>query len=269
MAVEIIFSIRFNHTAGVMVKRSNPNLSAPLSEIAYQKIKELIISIKLSPGEQIEEISLAEKLSIGRTPIREALFRLAAENLVEVVHGRGFFVRDITLRDLKDLFETMLILEKSAVALAARRIQKFQLEKLQGLNEALRSAWQKRNYLSVTYLNSQFHRMLYDAVDNTLLFSYLNNLQNQSQRLAYICFSNEVTTYDLQSHSELALRDHRDLIESLARRDGDEAVNVITRHIKLFHHRVYHYTLPNAAGADFIPSRESQDPVPVAGDRPF
>jgi DNA-binding GntR family transcriptional regulator len=95
-----------------MPNKKNQSKSAPLNETAYQKIKECIVTLKLAPGEQVDEERLAKILAIGRTPIREALFRLIAENLVEVLPGRGFFVREITVGSLKDLFETMLILER-------------------------------------------------------------------------------------------------------------------------------------------------------------
>ena len=75
-----------------MPKKKNQIKSPPLSEVAYQQIKELIVTLKLGPMDQVDEDWLAKELSIGRTPIREALFRLNAENLVEVVRGRGFFV---------------------------------------------------------------------------------------------------------------------------------------------------------------------------------
>ena len=226
-------------------KGNSQSTSGPLSQTAYQKTKELIITIKLAPGEQIDESRLAQKLSIGRTPTREALFRLAAENLVEVVHGRGFFVKDVTLHHIRDLFEAMLTLEKSAMPLAARRIQKSHLSKLQEVNEELQSAWQGRNFRQVTLLNSQFHRTIYEAMDNSLLYSCLDRLQTQSQRLAYICFSKESPVFDLQSHGELAIRDHRNLIESLAQGDEEQAVKLISEHIRLFQRRVQHFTLPS------------------------
>ncbi|UCH21839.1 MAG: GntR family transcriptional regulator [Deltaproteobacteria bacterium] len=235
-----------------MPKNKDQNQAVPLSEVAYQKIKERIVTLKLRPRDQVDENVLVEELSIGRTPIREALFRLVAENLVAVVHGRGFFVRDITLSDLRDLFETMLILERSAVSLAARRIQKDQIKNLQQLNAALRHAYLKKDFLRVTLLNSQFHRSIYKATDNAFLFSYLDNLQSQSQRLAYICFSKETVAYDIKSHAELSIKDHQSLIELFKRRSDLEAVNVITEHIKLFQRRVLHFTSPSLESLDLI-----------------
>ena len=228
-----------------MPRKMNRTKSLPLSEIAYQKIKELIVTLKLGPGEQVDEDWVAKELSIGRTPIREALFRLNAEGLVEVVHGRGFFVQDISLSNLKDLFETMLIMERAAVALAARRIKKDQIEDLQRINADLRQAWLEKNFLQVTYLNSRFHRFIYKATDNSFLFSYLDNLQNQCQRLAYMCFSKEMSSYDMQSHAELSIKDHQVLIELLEQGNDVEAANMITEHVKLFQRRVHHFILPS------------------------
>jgi DNA-binding GntR family transcriptional regulator len=243
-----------------MTKKKNPNKSQPLSEIAYQKIKDLIITLKLRPRDQIDEEWVAKKLSIGRTPIREALFRLNAENLVEVVHGRGFFVQDITLSDLRDLFETMLILERSAVALASNRIKANQIDDLQRINTELRQAWIKKNFLQVTLLNSRFHRIIYRATDNSFLCSYLDNLQNQSQRLAYLCFSKDLSSFDMQSHAELSIQDHQSLIELLGQGNDIEAVKLISEHLKLFQRRVNHFMLPSLDILDAVtPLQEDQN----------
>lgn len=228
-----------------MAKKKHQIKSRPLSEIAYQKIKEFIVTLKLGPRVQIDEEWLAEELSIGRTPIRESLFRLNAENLVEVIHGRGFFVSDITLSNLRDLFETMLILERSAVALAVTRIQPDLIEDLRGINRDLQQAWLERNFFNVTMLNSRFHRLIYKATENSYLFSYLDNLQNQSQRLAYMCFKKDLSSYDMKSHAELAIKDHNSLIEQFKQGDSKEAVKVISEHVKLFQRRVNHFMLPS------------------------
>ena len=228
-----------------MPKKKNQIKSLPLNETAYQKIKELILTLKLGPRDQVDEEWLSKNLSIGRTPIREALFRLNAENLLEVVRGRGFFVRDITLHSIKDLFETMLILERSAVALAAKRIRPDQIKDLQRINHAVREAWEKKNYLRVTLLNSKFHNIIYQATDNSFLISYLDNLQLQSQRLAYMCFSKTLASYDMESHAELAIRDHQTLIELFKQGADVEAVKVISEHVKLFQRRINHFILPS------------------------
>ena len=102
----------------------------PLNERAYQKINERITTLELRPGSQVDEGSLEELLSIGRTPIREALFRLTADGLVETVPKRGFFVKPITIDDVKSLFEAMIFSERSCAFLSARRVREIQIEEL-------------------------------------------------------------------------------------------------------------------------------------------
>jgi DNA-binding GntR family transcriptional regulator len=232
------------------MQRKKTGSSTPLSEVAYQQIKQMIVNVKLRPGQQIDEGGLAESLSIGRTPIREALFRLAAEELLQVRHGRGFFVRDVTLSDLKDLFEALLILERSAVALATRRITPEKIQVLKHLNTELKTAWQENDFMQVTLLNSRFHRTIYEAAHNAFLNSYLNSLQNQSQRLAYLCFSKPATSLDLESHADHSIEDHERLIQCLATGDEAGAVNAITEHIRLFQRRVNDFSTPSVMDLD-------------------
>jgi DNA-binding GntR family transcriptional regulator len=215
----------------------------PLSEVAFQQIKSQIVSLALEPGAQIDETAMAAALDIGRTPIRESLFRLAAEGLLRVRAGRGFFVRDITLSDIKDLFETLMVLERAAVALAARRIGSAGIGRLERLNERFKVAWDRHRYLDVTLANSRFHRQIYAATGNAYMQSYLGSLQPQSQRLAYICFTRRAGL-DLRAHADESIRDHDALVECLRKKDETGAVELITVHIQRFRQRVADYTSP-------------------------
>ncbi len=216
-----------------------------LSVTAYQKIKEQIVTLKLEPGQQVDEAGLAKELGIGRTPIREAFFRLASENLLQVVQSRGFFVRDITLSDLKDLFETMIILERAAVALAARRITVSELEALKEKNEQLLAASKKSDYLQATLSNSQFHRMLYTTTHNEFLISALNNLQVQTQRLIYLCYRKDISNFDFEAQAHSSYDDHFEILGHLENHRQKEAIECMTRHMKLFQKRVNQLMLPS------------------------
>ncbi len=223
----------------------------PLSEVAFQQIKSQIVSLALEPGAQIDETAIAAALDIGRTPIRESLFRLAAEGLLRVRAGRGFFVRDITLNDIKDLFETLMVLERAAVALAARRIDSAGIGRLERLNERFKAAWDRHHYLDVTLANSRFHRQIYAATGNEYMQSYLGSLQTQSQRLAYICFTRPADL-DLRAHADESIRDHDALIEYLRKKDETGAVELTTTHIQRFRQRVADYTSPALLAQDVV-----------------
>ena len=94
--------------------------SAPLGEQAYYAIRELIVSLELAPGAVIEERRLTERLGSGRTPVHEALRRLAQEQLVEVYPRRGMFVADVDVRDLARISEVRALLEAEGASSRSR-----------------------------------------------------------------------------------------------------------------------------------------------------
>src|SRR5712691_6044354 len=91
------------------------------SEAAYLLIRDRILSLALPPGSLVHEAQLREELSIGRTPIREALQRLAHEKLVRSVPHRGTFITDVNITDLARITEVRVVLEGHAARLAAER----------------------------------------------------------------------------------------------------------------------------------------------------
>jgi len=101
-----------------------------LADQAFYAIRELIVTLELAPGAAINERELTERLTIGRTPVREALRRLAQEQLVEVYPRRGIFVTTVDVRDLAKLCEVRAVLEPEAARLAAERATQPDLDAL-------------------------------------------------------------------------------------------------------------------------------------------
>lgn len=91
------------------------------TEKAYRGLLEEIVSLRLAPGELLAEETLCERLTLGRTPVREALQRLASQRLVVIIPRRGVVVSEITITDLREIFEVRSPLEGLAAALAAKR----------------------------------------------------------------------------------------------------------------------------------------------------
>ncbi len=92
------------------------------SEEAYARILERIVSLEMPPGSVVNEARLRDDLRIGRTPIREALQRLARENLVRSIPHRGTFVTDVNITDLARITEVRVVLEAHAARLAAEKL---------------------------------------------------------------------------------------------------------------------------------------------------
>jgi DNA-binding GntR family transcriptional regulator len=210
----------------------------------------MIVSLQLRPGSLVDEGRLEEELTIGRTPIREAVLRLAAEALVEAVPGRGHIVSAMGLNDVKALFEAMMISERAMAVLAARRRTRDHLTELAELSSRIAAAMAGNDFLAVTLLNSRFHRVIYRAGRNAFLQSSLDHIQSQAQRLAYLCFSQEVAAHDLEEHYRKVQKDHETIIRRLEKRDQEGLIQAVTGHIRLFHDRVARYTRPDLEGLE-------------------
>jgi DNA-binding GntR family transcriptional regulator len=195
-------------------------------ERAYLLIRDQIITLKLAPGSVIEEASLRQELGLGRTPIREALQRLAHENLVTFVPHRGTFVCDINLTDLHRLTEVRVELEGYAARLAATRaaasdrsVMAALMSELDGIDEA--------DVHNLMRLDQQIHRQIYQATRNTFLQAMLEESFNLSLRIWFLGLDRGVRLKE-------AVEEHRQLLDAIVSRDPDRAESVMRRHVTGF-----------------------------------
>ncbi len=197
-----------------------------LSEKAYHLIKERVITLKLEPLSVIDEYALGRDLELGRTPIREALHRLAAEGLVIIAPRRGMFVADISITDLAKIFEVRLVLEGFCARLAAERITPEQIkameETLDGLD--LRSQAGPSGLMGV---DERFHQLLYEAANNEFLSDSLNRLHALSMRLWHLVLSE---LGDVRP----AIEQHRGIMDAVKRGEGELAETLLQQHVAGF-----------------------------------
>ena len=135
-------------------------------ERAYQEIAGLIVESKLDPGDPVTERGLANRLGIGRTPIREAIRELVRDGILEVHPARGTCVRSISLQDLGELFEMRHVLEGLAVYRAA---ELGPTERLSAYGRKLRSVGRRFNHVKAYDLGFDFHVEVFHAARNRLL----------------------------------------------------------------------------------------------------
>jgi len=209
---------------------------------AYQLLKKRIVSLELKPGEKLDIQKLEKEMSLGRTPIREALFKLEAENLIESHPNKGSYVRYISFQDVKNLFEALFVIEKFAAKLASRRITPKQLQEMKQINKSINKAMEERNFLEITLQNSNFHKLLAKASANQYIFSILNTVQNGAQRLAYLSYSQETSVnYSLEEHFKLVRQHHANIINFLKKKQTEDLENQIVEHLELFRSRILRY----------------------------
>ena len=109
----------------------NVNEYLPLRDVVFNTLRQAIITGEFAPGERLMEISLANRLGVSRTPVREALRQLELEGLVRIIPNRGAFVEGITKEDVKDIYEIRARLEGLCAKWAADRITKDQIAELE------------------------------------------------------------------------------------------------------------------------------------------
>ncbi len=202
-----------------------------LSQIAYEHIRRRIVSLDLPPGTTIDETALREELGLGRTPIREALQRLALERLVTIVPRRGTFVTDIGIMDLNRLFEVRMVLESTAARLAAQRGHEDHWRQMERVLRRLDDGADLADNQVLIAIDEACHNLIYDAADNKFLADSLVTLYALSLRLWYY-FLPKIG--DMQG----AISEHRSILESLRMGDAESAGKLMARHIQAFQEEI-------------------------------
>ena len=151
---------------------------------AYRVLRDLIVQAELKPGAPLEEDVLLKLLGVGRTPFRDALHRLAHEGLVEILPRRGSFVTQVTVTDLKQIFEVRLVVEEIVARLAVERCA---AQHLQDLTELIdRHNGSDPLSESDGELDTEFHDLLLEISNNKYLDDIYHRLRLTALRLLYI-----------------------------------------------------------------------------------
>jgi DNA-binding GntR family transcriptional regulator len=193
------------------------------SEEAYLRIRDRIVCLEMAPGSVVNEARLREELKIGRTPIREALQRLARENLVKSIPHRGTFVTDVNITDLARITEVRIVLEAHAARLAAEKLAGGDRAAIEDLLEVV-AAGKITGQQELMRLDQQIHRTVYRATRNPFLEATLERYLNLSLRLWYLVLDREIRLRE-------AVEEHVELLKGILNGDGDHAEEIMRRHV--------------------------------------
>jgi DNA-binding GntR family transcriptional regulator len=213
-----------------------------LSQQAYLKLKDKIITLQLAPGSILNEAQLLDELGLGRTPVREALQRLEREQLVRIVARRGIFVADIDLGDLQRLFEMRVPLEGLAVQLAAERGTTAHWQAMQELLQRAHDH-EDDDREALLAIDHGCHALFWAAADNQFLHDTLKILYDWSLRLWHYALPQVV---DLRK----AVLEHQEMLDALQRTQSDLAVRQMQFHIRSFQQTIEAAILARAETGD-------------------
>lgn len=200
--------------------------AASLAERVYERLREYLRTGQVTWGESLREATLATRLGVSRTPVREALARLASEGLVEA-HGRSFTVPALGEQDLQDIYELRLLLETEALRQAAAREDGE--HGTHEVREALKEAGQahgRRDAEGFIDANRRFRAAWLSLVRNQRLVRMVELYADHVRALQFL------TLGDAQ-RQKAVLGGMKDILAALERRDPEEAAEAMRRYLSL------------------------------------
>jgi DNA-binding GntR family transcriptional regulator len=192
-------------------------------ERAYDALLAAILRGDVEPGAFLEEALACELTGVSRTPVREAISRLAAEGYLTLLPRRGAMVRTLAPDELRDLFDVRRMIEAHAIGIICRDKCPIPVElgRLCELHEKIPAG----DFLAFTALNQRFHRGIIQAARNQVLMQVFDNLRANLNRVAMLSFKLGVSR-------TTEAEQHRALVAALARHDEAAALGVLDLHLR-------------------------------------
>ena len=201
--------------------------SQNLHEATFQKLRSLLVEGKIAPGSKLNERELAESLNVSRTPIREAIRRLAADGLVELIANRGAIAIQLTLEDVIHTFDVIAELEAFSGELAANNISDATLSELEALQYEMMASYARRDLSSYYQLNLRIHHLINQAANNPVLSRLFTQVNARIEALRFRSNQDGVKW-------EKAVEEHQEMLDALKARDGKRMRRIMMQHV---HHK--------------------------------
>jgi DNA-binding GntR family transcriptional regulator len=196
-----------------------------LTQVAYQKLKEDIVTCVLQPGSQVTEAMLSLRLDMSKAPLRGALARLMQDGLVVPLPRQGYRIAPVTIRDADELFDMRLLLEPAAARSAAGRIDVVSLRKLDAVCRAGYRPGNRASERQFLRANSEFHVAIARATGNRRLASAIASVLDEIERIQHVGMT-------MQDRSMEIRDEHQALLDVLEQGDGDGAAAMMIEQIR-------------------------------------
>jgi DNA-binding GntR family transcriptional regulator len=195
-----------------------------LHEEVTNRLRDMIVSLRLRPGERIQEMEVAQLLGVSRTPVREAIKVLTAEGLVELLPLRGAIVKVFSAKDARDMLEVIALVESYAGELACQASQD-KIDEILEMHRQMQVFYEARERPAYFALNQRIHDALIALADNDTLSMTHATL---SKRMRSLRYSGNATPENWSA----AMAEHAQMMVALAARDGRALSRIMGEHIR-------------------------------------
>jgi DNA-binding GntR family transcriptional regulator len=197
----------------------------PLSDGLFHTIKHAILNGTFTPGQRLDQRYLAETFKTSRTPIRDALTKLEAEGLVQLIPARGAYVAKIDLDELEQIYQIRIALEESAARLAASQYHDKELDVLEEIEKQFEESVKKEDLEQLLGFDLNFHEITYRPCKNPHLLRLISHYWNSS-------WAWRSTYCKIPGKLELTIRMHRRILQGLHLRDGELLGLLVREHLQ-------------------------------------
>jgi len=204
----------------------DPTVSSPaaISDRVYATLKYRVLTCAMLPGQRVVEKDLCAEMEISRTPLREAMNRLALEGLVVLRPYRGYVIAPLTVADFRELCEFRRILESEAAALSALRATPEDVDELAARTKLEYTVGDEQTYVTYLRSNSAFHLALVRCTHNSQLVSAVMSALDHHQRPLYLGL-------EVGIDAEASTVEHVEVVNAVRDHDHDRARALMLLHI--------------------------------------
>jgi DNA-binding GntR family transcriptional regulator len=202
-----------------------------MADRAYAALRDRLVTLDIEPGAPIDEERLGREFGMGRTPVREAIRRLALERLVVVYPRRGTFATEVNITDLAAISDLRSLLEGHAAQRAAERLTTAQRDELDELVAEIEPAVNRGDHVEVMGLDARIHRFIYRAAANPYLEEVLDRSLNLSLRIWHIAL-------DRVPHLLRSVGEHPKLLAAIRDGESERARELASEHVEVFEREV-------------------------------
>ncbi|MBU3541886.1 MAG: GntR family transcriptional regulator [Burkholderiaceae bacterium] len=195
-----------------------------LHEMTFQKLRNMLVEGQIAPGSKLNERELAEQLCVSRTPIREAIRRLAADGLVELIANRGAIAVKLDREDILNTFDVIANLEGFSGELAVQNITVEQLTELEATHYEMLAQHARKDLSNYYRLNLKIHHLINQAANNPVLTRLY---QQVNARIEALRFKSNQDEHKWQK----AIEEHQEMIDALKARDTQRMRAVMQSHV--------------------------------------
>jgi DNA-binding GntR family transcriptional regulator len=228
------------------------------AQYVYAVLRERILDLTMRPGAKLDEMSIVQSLGVSRTPVREALIRMASDGLVFLLPNHGAQVASLDLLDMAQYFEALELTERVVSRWAAIRRTDEDLAGIHAARAAYDRAAEREDYPALIELNRDFHAAITTAAHNIHIRNARLLLLDQGMRLHRIWY-NGLSHHDPHKDVARTRAEHDRMVEALERRDADLAEDLARSHVETFRQRLNEFL--SASLAHTIDFRSARKPA--------